>query len=186
LWGFPKKIFVETNNLLLLLFMDNKITVNFTQAYTYDEAGQSAFNASSLDELLTFCEDAEIIDVSAGDASVIEKLQVSTTYVPESLTDDAQVQFFQNSIQRQDVKRRVADRLPRVTFGQGLVILSSADQYKKYFVNSIVYKTGSGFIRVGIANFTADQATNPFAAGNNAALNAVWGFFDLTAEMGGM
>ena len=184
--GFSEKIFVITNYFMLLLFMDNKITVEFTAPFSYDESGQSAFNASSLDELLTFCEDAEIIDTAAGDGSIIEKLQVSTRFVPESLTDDASVTFFQNSIQRQDVKRRVADRLPRVTFGQGLVILSASDQYKKYFINSIVYKTASGFLRVGIANFTADQATNPFASGNNATLNAVWGFFDLTAEMEGM
>jgi hypothetical protein len=164
--------------------MDNKVTVKFEAPFGYDEAGQSAFNACALDELLMFCEDAETIDVNAGEQSSISLLQVSTRFVPENLNDEPGiVSFFQNTIQRQDVKRRVADRLPRVTFGQGLVILSAGDQFKKYFVNSIVYKTDSGYLRVGIANFTADQATNPFASGQNAPLQAVWGFFDLTANI---
>jgi hypothetical protein len=164
--------------------MDNKINVSFTQEFGYDTAGQTAFNTSSLDELLMFANDAECISLDNTDASKISQLQVSTAFVPENLSNDSQVTYYESTIQRQDVKRRVADRLPRVTFGQGLVIASAGDDFKKYFVNSIVYATLSGFIRVGIANFTADQATNPFAAGENSNLNAVWGFFDLTAELG--
>lgn len=168
--------------------MDNKVSIKFTSAFSYDESGQSAFNACALDELLMFCEDAETIDVNNADPSSIDILQVSTRFVPENLTNESGiVDFYQNTIQRQDVKRRVADRLPRVTFGQGLVICSAGDQFKKYFVNSIVYKTTTGYIRVGFANFTADQATNPFAPGQNSSLSAVWGFFDLTASLeGGM
>ena len=164
--------------------MDNKVSVSFNTPFSFDEAGQSEFNACALDELLMFCEDAETIDVNPADKTSISLLQVSTRFVPENLADvSGVVEFYQNPIQRQDVKRRVADRLPRVTFGQGLVIMSAGDQFKKYFVNSIVYKTESGYLRVGIANFTADQATNPFATGQNSSLQAVWGFFDLTAEL---
>jgi len=159
--------------------MNNKIITTFSTPFSYDNAGQIAFNSSALDELAMFCESIDTLEQSAG---VISAVAVDTTYVPEDLTSGAQVDFYE-SILRQDVKRRVAERLPRATLGQGLVILSQSDAHKKYFVNSFVVNTASGFLRVGICNFTADYATNPFADGQNSTLSAVWGFFDITSNL---
>lgn len=155
---------------------NNKIISTYTAPFPYSIAGNQAFNASCLDELYMFANDICNIEQAAGIAT---QQEFDTAYIPENLSNAAGVvSFFENGI-RQDVKRRVAQRLPRVTLGQGLVLLSQNDNMQSYFINSLVYNTALGYLRVGIANFTSDQATNPFAPGQQSELNAVWAFFDL-------
>jgi hypothetical protein len=155
---------------------NNKITTVFTVPFAYSVAGNQAFNASCLDELMMYANDMTTVAQSAGVASQSE---FDIYYIPENLTSGAEVTFFENGV-RQDVKRKVATRLPRVTLGQGLVILSAQDNMGQYFINSVLHRTACGFIRVGIANFTSDFATNPFGQVDaNLNLQAVWGFFDL-------
>ncbi len=155
---------------------NNKITTVFTAPFAYSVAGNQAFNASCLDELMMYANDMTTVAQNAGIASQAE---FDIYYIPENLTSGASVTFFENGV-RQDVKRKVATRLPRVTLGQGLVILSAQDNMSQYFINSVLHRTDCGFIRVGIANFTSDFATNPFGQVDaNLNLQAVWGFFDL-------
>jgi len=59
------------------------------------------------------------------------------------------------------------------------IIVSQNDSFASYFYNSVLYTTATGYIRVGITNFTANQATNPFAPGQQASLNAVWSWLDI-------
>lgn len=155
---------------------NNKITTVFTAPFAYTVAGNQAFNASCLDELFMYANEMTTVEEASG---IISKSEHDIFYIPENLTSGAEVTFYENGV-RQDVKRKVATRLPRVTLGQGLVICSASNNMQQYFINSVVVRTGCGYIRTGIANFTSDYATNPFGADNaNANLQAVWGFFDL-------
>lgn len=162
----------------ILSCMNNKIGIQLLAPFSYDTAGRLAFNGSALDELVMFSN--EILTIAATGPTTNGAL-VDTNIIPENLSDVSAVFTQQEFATRQDVKRRVAVRLPRVTLGQGLVTLSAADNFSAYFINSIVMDTGCGFLRFGIANFTADQATNPFTAGNEGTLQCIWGFFDLEA-----
>lgn len=155
---------------------NNLVITTFSAPFGYDVAGNQSFNASALDELFMFSNEISNLQQPGAGGSA---LQFDTSYIPENLSDVPGIVTFNENGIRQDVKRRVAMRLPRVTLGQGLVILSAADNMQQYFINSIMYGTASGYLRVGIANFTADQATNPFAQGQQGTLQAVWGFFDL-------
>jgi hypothetical protein len=156
--------------------MNNKVLVRFSGSFPNTPAGNVAFNASGLDELIQFANNIDITEVT--NTGEVSELVVDTDYVPEGLTSGAVVTF-EEITTRQDVKRRIASRLPRVTLSQGLVLLSTNNDKTQYFINSAVIQTSAGWLRFGIANFTSDQATNPFDPQNgNSNLSAVWGFFD--------
>jgi hypothetical protein len=156
--------------------MNNKVVIEALGAVPKTVGGNLALRGSGVDELTMFCEDyCQISDSVADSAFVV----VDTTYIPENLSDIAGVVEVFEAVTRQDVKRRLAQRLPRVTLGQGLIIYSNADNFQQYFINSYVIYNGFDYVRWGIANFTADQATNPFAEGQQSTLNACWSFFDI-------
>jgi hypothetical protein len=123
-----------------------------------------------------FCENWDHVRDGGGSSDFAE---LDTTYIPENLSNVAGVVSVYEALVRQDVKRRLATRLPRVTLAQGLIIASSADNFAQYFINSYVIYNGHDYIRWGLSNFTSDQATNPFAEGQQPVLNAVWSFFDV-------
>jgi len=156
--------------------MNNKIVIHSTGAIPKTVGGNLAWRGSGTDELYMFAEDWNHIKDSAVNSSFAE---LDTTYIPENLSDVAGVLDVYEALIRQDVKRRLATRLPRVTLAQGLIIASDADNFAQYFINSYVIFNGSDYIRWGLANFTSDQATNPFAEGQQPVLNAVWSFFDV-------
>jgi hypothetical protein len=156
--------------------MNNKIVLQSTGAIPKTVGGNLAWRGSGTDELYMFAEDWTHI---ANNVSGSNYVELDTTYIPENLSDVAGVVDVYEALIRQDVKRRLATRLPRVTLAQGLIIASSADNFQQYFINSYVIFNGSDYIRWGLANFTSDQATNPFAEGQQPVLNAVWSFFDV-------
>jgi len=156
--------------------MNNKVVVAATGAIPKTVGGNLAWRGSGTDELYMFAEDWQQIKDSANQSDYAE---LNTSYIPENLSDVAGVVVVYESLIRQDVKRRLATRLPRVTLAQGLIIASSADNFAQYFINSYVIYNGFDYIRWGLANFTSDQATNPFAEGQQPTLNAVWSFFDV-------
>jgi len=157
--------------------MNNTIKLILSGSPVYDQGANLVLAASKIDECLFFSNDTDISQISP------TELEVNTDlfYVPEGLTSTSYASATE-LITRQDVKRRVATRLPRVTLGQGLFIWSANDQFSQYFINSVVLKTQFGFIRWGYANFTSDQATNPFAQGQQSVLNALWSFFEIPDE----
>jgi hypothetical protein len=156
--------------------MNNKIVVATLGAVPKTVGGNLAWRGSGTDELYMFAEEWTHIQDSASNSVYAE---LDTTYIPENLSDVAGVVDVYEALVRQDVKRRLATRLPRVTLAQGLIIASSADNFQQYFINSYVIFNGFDYIRWGLANFTSDQATNPFAEGQQPTLNAVWSFFDV-------
>jgi hypothetical protein len=156
--------------------MNNKIVVRTDGAIPKTVGGNLAWRGSGTDELYMFSEEWTHINNSASSSGYVE---LDTTYIPENLSDLAGVLDVYEALVRQDVKRRLATRLPRVTLAQGLIIASTADNFAQYFINSYVIFNGYDYIRWGLANFTSDQATNPFAEGQQPTLNAVWSFFDV-------
>jgi hypothetical protein len=156
--------------------MNNKIVIKADGAIPKTVGGNLAWRGSGTDELYMFSEDWTQVRDSALDSAIA---QIDTTYIPENLSDVLGVLDVYEALIRQDVKRRLATRLPRVTLAQGLIIASSADNFAQYFINSYVIFNGYDYIRWGLANFTSDQATNPFAEGQQPVLNAVWSFFDV-------
>jgi hypothetical protein len=156
--------------------MNNKVIVKSEGAIPKTVGGNLSWRGSGTDELYMFADDWGQIYDSASESRFVE---LSTTYIPENLSDVIGVLDVYEALIRQDVKRRLATRLPRVTLAQGLIIASSADNFAQYFINSYVIFNGFDYIRWGLANFTSDQATNPFAEGQQPTLNAVWSFFDV-------
>jgi len=156
--------------------MNNKIVLQALGSIPKTVGGNLAWRGSGTDELYMFAEDWNHIHDSASNSLYAE---LDTTYIPENLSDVAGVIDVYEALIRQDVKRRLATRLPRVTLAQGLIIASSADNFAQYFINSYVIYNGYDYIRWGLANFTSDQATNPFAEGQQPTLSAVWSFFDV-------
>lgn len=154
--------------------MNNKVEITFTAPPAFTQASNLAFQGSGIDELVMFAND---IVVSGAGGNFI----TDSYYVPENLSDFAGSATVNEVATRQDIKRRLAPRLPRVTYGQGLVIWSSADNFSQYFLNSVLLETtNAGYIRVGVAGFTADQATNPFAPNEQGTLSALYSFFDIS------
>jgi len=156
--------------------MNNKVVIQSSGAIPKTVGGNLAWRGSGTDELYMFAEDWDQINDGSTNSALVE---IDTTYIPENLSDIGGVLTVYEALTRQDVKRRLATRLPRVTLAQGLIIASSADNFAQYFINSYVIFNGSDYIRWGLANFTSDQATNPFAEGQQPTLNAVWSFFDV-------
>jgi len=156
--------------------MNNKIVISNIGAIPKTVGGNLSWRGSGTDELYMFAEDWDHVTNSASSSAVVE---LDTTYIPENLSSIAGILDVYEALVRQDVKRRLATRLPRVTLAQGLIIASNADNFAQYFINSYVIYNGSDYIRWGLANFTSDQATNPFAEGQQPVLNAVWSFFDV-------
>jgi len=155
--------------------MNNVLKLLISQPPAYNQAWNMSLAASKIDEALFFANDTDISQITPTDLEV----NTDVFYIPEGLSDWSTVVTVDELITRQDVKRKVAVRLPRVTLGQGLFIWSAQDQFSQYFINSVVLKTQYGFIRWGFANFTSDQSTNPFADGNQATLSALWSFFEI-------
>lgn len=155
--------------------MNNVIKLLLNGTPTFTQGENMALAASRVDECLFFSNDT---DISFIDPTTIE-INTDIFYIPEGLSNFSSSVTAAELITRQDVKRKIAVRLPRVTLGQGLFIWSQADQFSQYFINSAVLKTPYGFIRWGYANFTSDQATNPFADGQQSTLNALWSFFEI-------
>lgn len=156
--------------------MNNKVIVATTGAIPKTVGGNLAWRGSGTDELYMFAEEWNHISNGVTDSNFVE---IDTTYIPENLSGVGGVLSVYEALIRQDVKRRLATRLPRVTLAQGLIIASTADNFAQYFINSYVIFNGADYIRWGLANFTSDQATNPFAEGQQSTLNAVWSFFDV-------
>jgi len=156
--------------------MNNKIVLLADGAIPKTVGGNLAWRGSGTDELYMFADDWAQVRDSVSNSNYA---QLDTTYIPENLSDVVGVVTVYEALIRQDVKRRLATRLPRVTLAQGLIIASSADNFAQYFINSYVIFNGYDYIRWGLANFTSDQATNPFAEGQQPTLNAVWSFFDV-------
>lgn len=153
--------------------MNNKVNVTFTGEPTYDQATNLAFAGSGLDELFLFSNDIQVAPTNA---------VVDAFYVPENLSNFGVFATVTETATRQDIKRRLAPRLSRATYGQGLVIWSNADNFTQYFLESVLIETGGyGFLRVGICNYTADYANNALAPDQQPVLNAIYSFFDISA-----
>ena len=160
--------------------MNNKVTVIPTSVPTWDTATNNLLRASKVDELLFFANDVITTENSAvPNEDVITGAYSDSFYVPEGLSAFSTHIYVKESSTRQDIKRKLAIRLPQVTLGQGLFTISLTNNMAQYFMNSIVLRTASGYIRWGIANFTANQATNPLVDGNQGTLSALWSFFDI-------
>lgn len=158
--------------------MNNKIKLTITSLPTFDVLNLQLFQASAIDELLIYSNN---INYSIGGPSGIDDvLEVDTSYIPEQLGNYAGIALSQEQQVRQDVKRLIHDRLPRVTIGEGLFLWSQSDIGVKFFVNSVKIDLGPrGVIRYGIANFTSDQATDPFTQASIALNNQFFSFFNL-------
>jgi hypothetical protein len=153
--------------------MDNTIKLSLNATPTWDVPNNQQLISSCIDELLFFSNETDVsVDGSAFNVFT------TTFFVPENLGNYG-ANTTSEIIVRQDVKRRIASRLPRVTLGQGLFMWSLTDDFSSYFINSVVIKTPYGYIRFGLANFTSDQATNPLAPGQQSVLNALWSFFEI-------
>jgi hypothetical protein len=153
--------------------MDNTVQLSLNATPVWDLPNNQQLISSAIDELLFFSNDTDV----SRDGAVFN-VMTSCYYIPENLGN-----YIANTtseiLVRQDVKRRIASRLPRVTLGQGLFIWSLNDDFSSYFINSVVLRTPYGYIRWGLANFTSDQATNPLAPGQQGVLNALWSFFEI-------
>jgi hypothetical protein len=156
--------------------MNNKIKLTFSGALpTFDVANLALWQASAIDELLIYSN-----NVNYSDEGGNLVLEVDTDYIPEQLQDFAPNVTEAEQQVRQDVKRLIHERLPRVTIGEGLLIWSQNDVGVKYFVNSVKIDLGAnGIIRYGIANFTSDQATDPFTDASIPLNNWFFSFFNL-------
>jgi len=160
--------------------MNNKVNLVFSATPSWDTATNAALRASGIDELILFGNELDMIAIGAvPNEEIFTSGSVDCFYVPENLSDFGANVFAAQSVTRQDVKRKLAVRLPQVTLGQGLFVLSAADTFQQYFMNSVLVRTNSGFLRWGIANFTANQATNPLVDGNQGTLQGLWSFFDI-------
>lgn len=154
--------------------MNNKVSIEILAQPTYTQAGNLAFAASGIDELLLYSNDLWPTN---------NFISADAFYIPENLSTLAAVANVTETATRQDIKRRLAPRLGRATYGQGLVIWSQDDSFAQYFIESVLLATGgNGYIRVGVCNFTADFANNPLATDNQSTLNAVYSFFDISAS----
>lgn len=159
--------------------MNNCVKLLIESTPVFSQENNLVLASSKVDECIFFANDT---DISQIDPATLE-VNVDLFYVPEGLSNFSTHVDAKEIITRQDVKRKVAVRLPRVTLGQGLFIWSANDQFSQYFINSVVLKTQYGYIRWGYANFTSDQATNPFANGQQSVLNALWSFFEIPDEV---
>jgi hypothetical protein len=160
--------------------MNNKVTTVYQSAPTWDVANNNLLRASKVDELIFFANDIITTEnLAVPDEDVVTSAYSDSFYVPEGLGNFATFIFVKESSTRQDIKRKLAIRLPQVTLGQGLFTISETNNMAQYFMNSIVIKTACGYMRWGIANFTANQATNPLVDGNQGTLKAIWSFFDI-------
>jgi len=155
---------------------NNKYKLAFAQAFPYTTDGNATFVNSNLDALIAFANDVDII--KADNSGIIQEGAIDTNFAWNQTSASTAILAF-SSIVRQDLKVLVPKRLPQVTENMMGIIISQNDSFSSYFYNSILYTTASGYIRVGITNFTANQATNPFAPGQQSVLNAVWSWLDL-------
>ena len=155
---------------------NNKTTLGFLTVYPYTVNGNSAFVNSNLDALLAYANDYEPIAVNSA-TNYLLGLSVDHAYLYGATTNSAVSVYL--DVLRQDAQTINPVRLPQATENCMGVIISSADAFASYFYNSILLKTDSGVIRIGIVNFTASQPTNPFAPGQQPTLNAIWSFLDI-------
>jgi len=162
--------------------MNNKQSTKFATAPSYDLNNNNLLITSKIDELIFFCNDVDATILNNAIDEVTEAI-IDANYLPEGLADFSTHILTAPINVRQDIKKRKAIRLSQATVGQGLFILSSTDSFEQYFMNSVVIKTGSGYIRFGVCNFTANQANNPFAPSQQSVLNALWSFFDIDSTM---
>jgi len=157
--------------------MNNKIDITSIGAPTYNDAANGQLRGSNIDALIMFSNDLVKTSVDSGTGNIT--YEVNSFYVPEGLSDFSSVLTQEQEFTRQDIKKYKPVRLPQVTYGQGLFIMSQDDSFEQYFINSVVFYTDNFYIRFGIASWTANQATNPLTDGNQATLSALWSFFDL-------
>lgn len=155
---------------------NNKYKISFATSFPYTTDGNATFVNSNLDALIAFANDVDI--VKADNSGTIQEGAIDTNFAWNQ-TSASTCMLVYNSIVRQDLKVLVPKRLPQVTENMMGIIVSQNDSFSSYFYNSILYNTASGYVRVGITNFTANQATNPFAPGQQSVLNAVWSWLDL-------
>ena len=101
--------------------MNNKVTVIPSSTPAWDVATNNLLRASKVDELLFFANDVITTENSAvPNEDIITGCYSDSFYVPEGLSDFATFIFVKESSTRQDIKRKLAIRLPQVTLGQGL------------------------------------------------------------------
>lgn len=163
--------------------MNNKIALNFVTAPSWGVSENGLFRASNIDALVMYSNSVTPTDESGTYPNVdIDKASTDSFYLPEGLGDFSTHITLGSSIIRQDVKKLKPIRLPQAILGQGLVVLSLQDTFEQYFINSISIRTGAGFLRYGLASWTANQATNPLSDGNQSTLQALWSFFDITKK----
>jgi len=160
--------------------MNNKIGVTFGTAPAWTELENGIFRSSNIDQLLMFSND--LLPTSFVGSNIGEAVS-DTGYVPEGLQPYGAHIDIDNLMISQDVKKINDIRLPQATVGQGLLIISSADSFQQYFINSVVFKTTNFYVRYGVCNFTANQATNPLSDGNQSVLSALWSFFDINTPL---
>jgi len=160
--------------------MNNKVNLVFNAVPAWDSATNSLLRASGIDELIMFSNEIDCVGTLAvPNEATFTSAVADSFYIPENLSDFSTYIYSGESITRQDIKRKLAIRLPQVTLGQGLLVISAQDTFQQYFMNSVVLHTSVGYIRWGIANFTANQATNPLVDGNQGTLQGIWSFFDI-------
>jgi len=160
--------------------MNNKIGLVFGTAPAWTEAQNGIFRSSNIDQLLMFQNDINPTSFVNND---ISEANSDTSYIPEGLGNFGGHIDVSNLLIRQDVKKVNAIRLPQATVGQGLIIVSDIDSFQQYFINSVVFSTPNFYVRYGVCNFTANQATNPLSDGNQTTLSALWSFFDINTPL---
>ena len=154
---------------------NNKTILGFSSTFAYTQNGNATFVNSNLDALLAYANDYASNSISGG--GLINYLTVDHSYLYNTTTTGSVDAFL--DVVRQDAQTINPIRLPQATENCMGVIISQSDAFASYFYNSILLRTDSGFIRIGIVNFTASQPTNPFAPGQQATLSAVWSFLDI-------
>jgi len=155
---------------------NNKYKLTIASAIPFTTDGNATFVNSNLDALIAFANDIDII--KADSSGFITECGIDTNFAWNQSNCGTSLLIY-NSIIRQDLKVLVPKRLPQVTENMVGIIFSQTDSFSSYFYNSVLYSTQYGYFRVGITNFTANQATNPFAPGQQSVLNAVWSWLDI-------
>lgn len=155
--------------------MNNKTQISFLSAVAFTEGSNDTWRASGIDSLIMFSNVVAPVSVNAGSISVGI---ADSFFLPEGLQSTSEIGI--NPVTtRQDVKKLKPVRIPNAIVGCGLITLSQADNMEQYFSNSVSFQTDSGWVRYGVCNFTATEAVNPLADGQQSVRNAIWSFFKL-------
>ena len=156
--------------------MNNKTEINFLTTLTFNEASNDNLRASGIDSLIMFSNLLAPTTVSSG---IVSTSVADSFFLPEGLSSLGGFIDISPIVTRQDVKKLKPVRIPNAIVGCGLVTISQSDNMEQYFSNSLSFETSCGWVRYGICNFTATEAVNPLADGQQGTRNAVWSFYKL-------